>query len=349
MEKVPTRPSKNVEQEQDAVVEEEVETNSVVTHLAKKYLAVEELDLTPRWRNWLTRCQSGLLLMSAFYAIVVWGPPGLILLTYVGSSYCYHEVMSLGCQVTRSSDMTTWSWLLFVLVNLYLFDPAVFTSLPVSTWWQEPLCYSLYLCLIVWFVLSIRHTSQCLQKYCLLAWAHMAVFFICIQAHLLNETIRHGLIWYVFSMTIITLNDIMAYMSGFFLGSTPLIILSPKKTWEGFIGGGITTILVGPIYGYYLLQVPHLVCPTSDLQVMACDPESLPFYPHFLHHCAVISLFASTVGPVAGFFCSGFKRACDKKNFGSLIPGHGGVMDRCDCMYLMASFTYIYLKYVVFL
>ena len=40
-------------------------------------------------------------------------------------------------------------------------------------------------------------------------------------------------------------NDVMAYMFGFFFGKTPLIKLSPKKTWEGFIGGGLATVLFG--------------------------------------------------------------------------------------------------------
>ena len=47
--------------------------------------------------------------------------------------------------------------------------------------------------------------------------------------HLLNKAMLQGLIWYVMPMFIITINDIMAYMVGFFIGRTPLIKLSPKK------------------------------------------------------------------------------------------------------------------------
>jgi phosphatidate cytidylyltransferase len=43
----------------------------------------------------------------------------------------------------------------------------------------------------------------------------------------------------------IVCNDVMAYIFGFFFGRTPLIQLSPKKTWEGFIGGGIATVVFG--------------------------------------------------------------------------------------------------------
>ena len=47
-------------------------------------------------------------------------------------------------------------------------------------------------------------------------------------------------------------NDIMAYMFGFFFGKTPLIKLSPKKTWEGFIGGAISTIIFGILVSFIL-------------------------------------------------------------------------------------------------
>jgi CDP-diglyceride synthetase len=64
-----------------------------------------------------------------------------------------------------------------------------------------------------------------------------------------------GLIWYVMPMSLITINDIGAYMVGFFSGKTPLIKLSPKKTREGFIGGGIITVILGTILTHYLIQV----------------------------------------------------------------------------------------------
>jgi len=310
-----------------------------------------ESNLTPRWKNWFLRGQSGVLLMSSFSALVAMGPLGMFLLTYIGSAYCFHEVMALGYKVTKNPPMKLWCWALFFLSQIHMSDPSTFTSLPINLPWKDPACYLLYIFLIVWFILSIRNTDECLTKYCLLAWAHMAVLYISFQAMLLVKTIHHGIVWYVFSMSIITVNDIAAYMFGFFMGSTPLINLSPKKTWEGFVGGGMTTMLVAPFYGAFLIQFPHLVCPSSGFEIADCDPQEMELFsgerPPFLIHCVVISLFASTLGPAAGFFCSGFKRACNEKNFGSLIPGHGGVMDRCDCMFVMASFTYIYTEYIV--
>lgn len=59
-------------------------------------------------------------------------------------------------------------------------------------------------------------------------------------------------------------------------------------------------------------------------------------------HSIVLSLFSSLIAPFGGFFASGFKRAFKVKDFGDTIPGHGGLVDRFDCQFLMATFVYVY-------
>ena len=70
--------------------------------------------------------------------------------------------------------------------------------------------------------------------------------------------------------------------------------------------------------------------------------ETLSLYP-FLLHAFFMSIFASVIGPFGGFFASGFKRAFKIKDFGDIIPGHGGIMDRFDCQFLMATFVNVYI------
>lgn len=65
------------------------------------------------------------------------------------------------------------------------------------------------------------------------------------------------------------------------------------------------------------------------------------WYP-FLWHVLVIAIYCSVVGPFGGFFASGFKRAFKIKDFGDVFPGHGGVVDRFDCQFLVGVFVTIY-------
>ena len=71
--------------------------------------------------------------------------------------------------------------------------------------------------------------------------------------------------------------------------------------------------------------------------------SEIEVYPFVLHSLA-LSLFSSIIGPFGGFFASGFKRAFKIKDFGDIIPGHGGIMDRFDCQYLMATFVNVYIS-----
>ena len=70
---------------------------------------------------------------------------------------------------------------------------------------------------------------------------------------------------------------------------------------------------------------------------------SLPFpsYP-FQFHAFVFSIFGSLIAPFGGFFASGFKRAFGIKDFGAIIPGHGGLTDRFDCQLFMSFFVFVY-------
>lgn len=119
-------------------------------------------------------------------------------------------------------------------------------------------------------------------------------------------------------------------------------------------------IIIGEIM-VYLLEIPHLYCPFNQPHCEVPSyyiPQFYPFpevianilgvpgitmKPMYLHEF-VIALFASIVAPFGGFFASAIKRAYGKKDFASVIPGHGGLMDRFDCMFIMIYFTSMYYK-----
>ena len=59
------------------------------------------------------------------------------------------------------------------------------------------------------------------------------------------------------------------------------------------------------------------------------------------------ALFSSLVAPFVGFFASGFKRAVGIKDFAATLPGHGGFIDRLDCISIMSLFNYFFITQVI--
>ncbi|CAB1322460.1 unnamed protein product [Coregonus sp. 'balchen'] len=210
--------------------------------------------------------------------------------------------------------------------------------------------FAFYLAGFCMFVLSLVKKHYRLQFY-MFAWTHVTLLIVVTQSHLVIQNLFEGMIWFIVPISIVICNDIMAYLFGFFFGRTPLIKLSPKKTWEGFIGGFFGTLVFGFILAYLLAQFQYFVCPVeynseTNRFTAECEPsdifKTVNLYPYQIHSVA-LSTFGSLIGPFGGFFASGFKRAFKIKDFADTIPGHGGIMDRFDCQYLMATFTHVYI------
>ncbi|XP_049850749.1 probable phosphatidate cytidylyltransferase isoform X2 [Schistocerca gregaria] len=205
-----------------------------------------------------------------------------------------------------------------------------------------------------------------------ITWVFVTILNIFVQCHFIVENIYRGLIWFILPHSLIICNDVFAYITGLTLGrkfiNRPLIKLSPKKTWEGFIGGLIATIIAGIIGSRYLASFSWFRCSKLQLKESGTCPVSHLFtpvklqsylgfrLPSFLSdvtwmpmqsHSIAFSLFASLVAPFGGFLASAVKRAYQKKDFDTLIPGHGGITDRFDCQLLVGLFIHVY--YVTFI
>lgn len=158
--------------------------------------------------------------------------------------------------------------------------------LPILVKYHRLISFSMYImgrnesvgcwCLVVtagfvWFVLSLVKKYY-LRQFSLFAWTHVALLCVVTQSYLIIQNmfqvtpilhppssliilIFQGLIWFIMPIMMVIINDVMAYMFGFFMGRTPLIKLSPKKTWEGFIGGGISTVFMSLGLAYIMCQV----------------------------------------------------------------------------------------------
>ena len=223
---------------------------------------------------------------------------------------------------------------------------------------------------LISFVLSLKRTFYKYQ-FKQLAWCLVIIVIVVGQSAFAINNLFDGLVWLVIPALCIITNDVMAYMCGMMFGKTPLIKLSPNKTWEGAIGGGIFTILIAFIFSPLVINFEMMVCPKRDwtFEWPKCDkdptfiqtnysfPDSIQsmgknigisqywmndwMIAPFQFHALMFAAFASIVGPFGGFFASGFKRAFGIKDFAQLIPGHGGITDRYVTMLLFDFFLLV--------
>ncbi len=114
-------------------------------------------------------------------------------------------------------------------------------------------------------------------------------------------------------------NDTMAYITGSFIGKTPFSGISPKKTWEGTIGGVVFTV-IGVVLLNYLNWLPGM----------------------HLQDWIVLALIASIVGTSGDLLESKLKRLANVKDSGNIMPGHGGALDRFDSLLVSLPFAFCY-------
>lgn len=116
---------------------------------------------------------------------------------------------------------------------------------------------------------------------------------------------------------IIWSNDTFAYLSGRFFGKHKLFErISPKKTWEGSVGGFIFAILTGFIFAYFINEQYIL--------------------------WIVGAIIISIGGVIGDLIESKFKRIAGVKDSGNIMPGHGGILDRFDAIMFAAPFFYVW-------
>lgn len=317
----------------------------------------------------------------------VWMIGGFILILYMGHLYIWgmivviqifmaRELFALAARGQRERQLPGFrllNWHFFFTAMIYVYGRFLSKQL-VSTISSDRIltqlfsgfikyhmiiCYFMYIAGFVWFILTLRKGNYQYQfgQY---AWTHMILFVVFTQSSFTVANIFEGIIWFLLPASLIVINDIAAYICGFFFGRTPLIKLSPKKTWEGFVGASIVTVVSASLLANLMGRSLWLTCPRKDLSTgpLHCDPGPL-FKPRQYElpswfpvdevsilpvqtHALVFGLFASIIAPFGGFFASGFKRAFKIKDFGDSIPGHGGITDRMDCQMVMAVFSYIY-------
>lgn len=112
-------------------------------------------------------------------------------------------------------------------------------------------------------------------------------------------------------------SDTFAYLTGKFFGKHKMAPkISPKKTWEGFAGGVVLTLVLG----FFVEQ----------------------YFPELRGNWMIVGLLVSIFAPLGDLVESQLKRSFAVKDSGNIIPGHGGVLDRLDSFIICAPVIYLY-------
>ena len=127
--------------------------------------------------------------------------------------------------------------------------------------------FCLYVAGLVIFVLTLQR-GRLRYQFSQFGWSHITILMIVTQSSMMMSNVYNGLIWMLLPASLVICNDSFAYFCGRLFGRTPLIKLSPKKTWEGFIGGLFFTIAWAYFFSDYLAQFPHLLCPEEEINLI---------------------------------------------------------------------------------
>ncbi len=120
----------------------------------------------------------------------------------------------------------------------------------------------------------------------------------------------------------IWINDTGAYIIGSLMGKTPLTIVSPKKTWEGTIGGIVLSTVLITLLG------------------ITIKPAGILLW----YHWTAIALICGVFGTMGDLLESKIKRTANIKDSGNIMPGHGGFLDRFDSLLIATPMVWVYIK-----
>jgi phosphatidate cytidylyltransferase len=146
-------------------------------------------------------------------------------------------------------------------------------------------------------------------------------FYVCLPLMLLLLIARlpQGNLWILYLLSVIFAGDTASFYVGRRFGKHGLIHVSPGKTWEGSVGGLLANAVIAGIFGSI-------------------------FFPSLsLASIMVLAISIGISGQIGDLVESLFKRSSDLKDSGTLLPGHGGLLDRIDSLLFAIPVLYLYL------
>lgn len=205
-------------------------------------------------------------------------------------------------------------------------------AMNIDTIWRYLLSITCIFVLFVIFVLSKKRIT--FDKFCFMVTTTILVTcsVSCIGV-VKGYSDVHGVCYIVLVLAGAWLGDSGAYFVGTFFGKHKLCPdISPKKTVEGAVGGIVTTGIIFVVYAYFYRMVQLTIgVPDFSVNYIAL---------------ALVGMMCAVLGMLGDMSASLIKRQNNIKDYGNLIPGHGGMLDRFDSVLFVAPFLVIVLKFL---
>ncbi|HEY4001207.1 MAG TPA: phosphatidate cytidylyltransferase [Candidatus Xenobia bacterium] len=207
-------------------------------------------------------------------------------------------------------------------------------AIPIQYWWIHTGWYMMFVIFIPVYVFLVipmglvlsREASGFVQAAAELNWGLMAfVFGLSHLAYMVTcpapaGSAVTGRAMVLFLIFVVEINDVLQFVWGKTLGRHKILpTISPHKTWEGFVGGTASAVAVSLLLRY--------LTPFSVVETIA------------------VGALITVAGFFGGAVMSAVKRDFGVKDFGQLIPGHGGVLDRVDSLVYAAPVFFHFVQY----
>ncbi|MBS4829107.1 MAG: phosphatidate cytidylyltransferase [Firmicutes bacterium] len=262
---------------------------------------------------WKRLASSAVLVVLALI-FLIWGGAALGILCTVLSLIAFHE-LTKACHVAENKEAG--ALIAAGDAGIVLFGAAMLLTKNML-WGMGALVLMFLACMFVYvFRFPKYHADQVMTVFFCAFYPGVLFSFLYLTREL---TWGVYLVWLIFISSWIC--DTCAYLTGMAIGRRKLApVLSPKKSIEGSIGGVAGSALVGALFAWIFLL-------------------PLTNQPETVWAVALISAAGAVISQVGDLAASAIKRDHQIKDYGKLIPGHGGIMDRFDSVLFTAPVIY---------
>lgn len=260
------------------------------------------------WPTFFTRLGSAIVFSAIMMAGLLWNKWAFAVLVSLILILCLREYFKLIKKIDTEENWHSWLMPLVLTISLLWLWSSFFTYN-----YQSPWPILLFAPILILLCTALSKTTALRAG----MFAVGGLLYILLPMILLLQMRFISLAIPLALILMIWMNDTMAYIVGSFIGKTPFSAISPKKTWEGTAGGAILTIAGAAIWGYFA-----------------------PIYN--MVDWMVLALCASIAGTAGDLLESKLKRMADVKDSGSIMPGHGGALDRFDSLLVATPFAFCY-------